>query len=138
MKHDLTRFISAQARTYDAALAEIRAGRKRTHWMWFIFPQLKGLGLSSNAVYYGIDALEEAVEYLKHPVLGVRLLEISRALLGLPGNNATVVMGTPDDLKLRSCMTLFARAPGADPVFGQVLDQYFRGEQDAKTLALLA
>lgn len=137
MKHDLNRFLDAQETTYATALAEIRAGRKRSHWMWFIFPQLKGLGYSSNAVYYGIDGLEEAAGYLKHPVLGARLIEISRVLLDLPGRDATVVMGSPDDLKLRSSMTLFARVPGTDNVFKQVLEKYFRGEQDPKTIAIL-
>jgi len=137
MKHDLSRFLDAQETTYATALSEIRAGRKRGHWMWFIFPQLKGLGYSSNAIYYGIDGLEEAAAYLKHPVLGARLIEISRVLLDLPGRDATVVMGSPDDLKLRSSMTLFARVPGTDDVFKQVLEKYFRGEQDPKTIAIL-
>lgn len=137
MKHDLSRFLDAQETTYATALSEIRAGRKRGHWMWFIFPQLKGLGYSSNAIYYGIDGLEEAAAYLKHPVLGARLIEISRVLLDLPGRDATVVMGSPDDLKLRSSMTLFARVPGTDDVFKQVLEKYFRGKQDPKTIASL-
>jgi len=137
MKHDLNRFLTAQERTYPTALSEIRAGRKRSHWMWFIFPQLKGLGHSSNAVYYGIDDLGEAADYLNHPLLGVRLIEISRALLALSGNNATEVMGSPDDMKLRSSMTLFANVPDADPVFGQVINKYFEGEQDSRTVTLL-
>jgi len=137
MKHDLNRFLTAQETTYATALAEIRAGRKRSHWMWFIFPQLKGLGYSSNAVYYGIDGLDEAVSYLKDPVLGPRLVAISRTLLDLPGSNATVVMGSPDDLKLRSSMTLFAQVSGTDNVFKQVLEKYFRGEPDPKTMAIL-
>ena len=137
MKHDLNRFLTAQERTYPTALSEIRAGRKRSHWMWFIFPQLKGLGHSSNAVYYGIDDLSEAADYLNHPLLGVRLIEISRALLALSGNNATEVMGSPDDMKLRSSMTLFANVPDADPVFGQVINKYFEGEQDSRTVTLL-
>jgi len=137
MKHDLNRFLTAQERTCHTALSEIRAGRKRSHWMWFIFPQLKGLGYSSNAVYYGIDDLSEAADYLNHPLLGVRLIEISRALLALSGNNATEVMGSPDDMKLRSSMTLFANVPDADPVFGQVINKYFEGEQDSRTVTLL-
>lgn len=136
-KHDLNRFLVAQESAYSAALSEIRAGRKRSHWMWFIFPQLKGLGYSSNAVYYGIDGLDEAAAYLQDPVLGARLVEISRALLELPGSNATAVMGSPDDMKLRSCMTLFARVPGADPVFREVIGKYFGGEEDAKTVGML-
>jgi uncharacterized protein (DUF1810 family) len=137
MEHDLSRFLLAQRDVYEVALSEIRAGRKRSHWMWFIFPQLKGLGYSSNAMYYGIEGLEEAAAFLADPVLGIRLRELSMALLGLPGNDATAVMGSPDDLKLRSSMTLFARVPGADPVFGAVIDKYFGGIPDAKTIALL-
>jgi len=133
----LDRFISAQATSYAEALSEIRAGRKRSHWMWFIFPQMKGLGSSSNASYYGIEGLAEATAYLQHPTLGNRLIEISRALLALPGNNATTVMGSPDDMKLRSSMTLFSQVEGADAVFEQVLDKYFDGKKDARTLALL-
>ena len=133
----LDRFISAQATSYEQALSEIRAGRKRSHWMWFIFPQLKGLGSSSNASYYGIEGLAEATAYLQNPTLGNRLIEISRALLALPGNNATTVMGSPDDMKLRSSMTLFSQVEGADVVYEQVLDKYFHGQKDARTLAML-
>jgi len=136
-KHDLNRFLLAQENAYPAALSEIRAGRKRSHWMWFIFPQLKGLGYSSNAVFYGIDGLEEATAYLQDPVLGARLIGISRVLLDLPGSDARAVMGSPDDMKLRSSMTLFARVPGADPVFEAVIRKYFGGEEDAKTVALV-
>jgi uncharacterized protein (DUF1810 family) len=128
MSTNLDRFIAAQEQTYAQALSEIRAGRKRSHWMWFIFPQLKGLGASSNAHFYGIDDLAEATAYLQHPILGPRLIEISRALLALPGNNATAVMGGPDDMKLRSSMTLFSRVNGADAVFEEVLDKYFHGQ----------
>jgi uncharacterized protein (DUF1810 family) len=137
MKDDLLRFIDAQKGSFDAALTEIRDGRKRSHWMWFIFPQLRGLGHSYNATFYGIADKAEASAYLSHPTLGPRLIEISRALLTLPGNNATAVMGSPDDLKLRSCMTLFSMLPGADPVFRQVLDKYFKGQSDEWTLAML-
>lgn len=105
--------------------------------MWFIFPQLKGLGYSSNAIYYGIDDLAEAKNYLEHAMLGKRLIEVSNALLALPGNDASAVMGSPDDLKLRSSMTLFAQVPGADPVFDMVLGKYFQGRKDERTLALL-
>ena len=138
MSTHLDRFVTAQATTYNQALSEIRAGHKRSHWMWFIFPQLKGLGYSSNANYYGIDGLPEAAAYLQHPVLGPRLIEISQALLKLPGNNATSVMGSPDDMKLRSSMTLFSLVKGADPVFGQVLDKYFQSQKDNQTIALLS
>ncbi|HVU96058.1 MAG TPA: DUF1810 domain-containing protein [Puia sp.] len=133
----LDRFITAQATSYVQALSEIRAGRKRSHWMWFIFPQLKGLGSSSNALYYGIEGLAEATAYLKDKILGARLIEISRALLTLPGSNATTVMGSPDDMKLRSSMTLFSEVEGADAVFEQVLEKYFQGQKDARTLAML-
>ena len=136
MKSDLDRFVEAQIGQYDKALLEIRSGRKRTHWMWFIFPQLRGLGHSYNAEFYGIQGLPEAADYLSHPKLGPRLVEITRALLALPEKNATAVMGSPDDLKLRSSMTLFSLVHGADPVFQQVLDKYFNGVADERTIAL--
>lgn len=134
--YTLNRFLTAQERSYDAALAEIKAGRKRTHWMWYIFPQIAGLGMSSTAQYYSIQDSLEAEEYIEHPVLGARLLEISRALLTLESSDATAVMGYPDDLKLRSCMTLFAQVSD-DPVFEAVLDKFFGGRPDSRTLALL-
>lgn len=134
--YTLNRFLTAQERSYDAALAEIKAGRKRTHWMWYIFPQIAGLGMSSTAQYYSIQDRLEAEEYMAHPVLGARLLEISRALLTLESSDATAVMGYPDDLKLRSCMTLFAQVSD-DPVFEAVLDKFFGGRPDSRTLALL-
>ena len=136
MSYDLNRFITAQERSYDAALSEIRSGRKRTHWMWYIFPQIDGLGRSSTAQYYAISDLQEAKEYYAHPVLGPRLVEISEALLSLDGDNATTVMGYPDDLKLKSSMTLFAIASG-NPVFTKVLDKYFDGRQDRWTVKIL-
>ena len=138
MSTDMDRFITAQATTYAQALSEIRSGGKRSHWMWFIFPQLKGLGYSSNANYYGIGGLSEATAYIQHPILGPRLIEISRALLNLPGNDATNVMGSPDDMKLRSSMTLFSLVKGADPVFELVLDKYFQSQKDNQTIALLS
>ncbi len=134
----LQRFLDAQRADYPAALAEITAGRKRSHWMWYIFPQLRGLGYSELAHRYGIANAAEAAAYLAHPVLGQRLLEISRALLALPGSHATAVMGSPDDLKLRSSMTLFGQVPGADGVFQAVLDKFFQGQPDARTLQLLS
>ena len=133
----LARFLDAQTGDYPTALAEMKAGRKRSHWMWYIFPQIRGLGFSEMAHRYGIQDAAEAAAYLAHPVLGARLVEVSRALLGVPGSNATSVMGSPDDLKLRSSMTLFAQVPGADPVFQAVLDKFFGGAPDAKTLQLL-
>lgn len=134
---DLQRFLDAQQRDYQTALGEIQAGRKRSHWMWYIFPQIQGLGHSSLAQHYAIADAAEAAAYLAHPTLGPRLVEISRALRALPGSNATAVMGTPDDLKLRSSMTLFAQVPGADAVFQQVLAKYFGGRPDEQTLRRL-
>ena len=133
----LQRFLDAQATDFAPALAEIKAGRKRSHWMWYIFPQLAGLGFSSISQRYAIRDAAEAAAYLRHPVLGARLAEMAQALLGLAGNDATSIMGYPDDLKLRSSMTLFARVPGASPVFQQVLDKFFGGQPDAQTLRLL-
>ena len=134
---ELDKFVSAQARDYDTALAEIRSGYKRSHWMWYIFPQLQGLGFSSTAQYYGIRDLEQAKDYMAHPVLGPRLVEISGALLSLPGSNPSAVMGYPDDLKLCSCMTLFELAAPDEPVFGRVLEKYYGGRRDRLTLNLL-
>jgi uncharacterized protein (DUF1810 family) len=133
----LERFITAQEKDYHTAFAEIKTGRKRSHWMWYIFPQLTGLGFSSMAVRFAIHDLNEAKAYLAHPILGRRLIEISKALLEHPGNSATEIMGTPDDLKLRSSMTLFSLVPGADPVFEAVLKKYYKGEKDKATLQLV-
>lgn len=133
----LDRFLKAQAGDYDAALREIRAGRKRSHWMWYIFPQLRGLGFSATAEYYGLRDLEEARDYMEHPVLSARLVEISEALLKLPGSDPTAVLGYPDDLKLRSCMTLFELAAPEQPVFARVLEKYYGGRRDTRTLSLL-
>lgn len=134
--HDLNRFISAQERSYDAALREIKAGHKRTHWMWYIFPQIAGLGFSSTAQFYAISSMQEAKDYYAHPVLGKRLVEISEALLALDTSDAGAVMGYPDDLKLRSSMTLFFEATG-DAVFQKVLDKFYSGKPDNKTLSIL-
>jgi uncharacterized protein (DUF1810 family) len=131
------RFIEAQALHYEIALAEINGGRKRSHWMWYIFPQIKGLGFSSTSQQYAIRDLKEAQAYLRHPVLGPRLVQISEALLELQGSNANLIFGSPDDLKLKSSMTLFAAAPDTDPVFQQVLHKYFQGKTDPHTLTLL-
>jgi len=135
---DLQRFLNAQQEDYVTALQEIKAGRKRSHWMWYIFPQIKGLGLSSTSVYYGIKDIGEASAYLKHPILGKNLLEISEALLSLEGRDATSIFGYPDDLKLNSSMTLFSSIPDSPAVFQQVLDKYFDGDADPKTLQLLS
>ena len=133
----LQRFLDAQQHDYQTALSEMQAGRKRSHWMWYIFPQIQGLGFSSMAQRYAIADTAEAAAYLAHPTLGARLVEISKALLAAPGSNATAVMGSPDDLKLRSSMTLFAQVPGADPVFQQVLDKFYGGRPDEQTLRRL-
>ncbi len=134
----LQRFLDAQDGVYEQALAELRAGRKRTHWMWFVFPQIAGLGHSSTAVYYAIADLAEARAYLAHPLLGARLAECAEALLGVTGRTAHEILGSPDDLKLRSSMTLFAQVAGPDSVFRRVLERYYGGEADARTLDLLA
>jgi uncharacterized protein (DUF1810 family) len=134
---NLKRFLDAQASDYAQALAEVKAGRKRSHWMWYIFPQVQGLGFSETSRYYGIKDLAEATAYLQHPVLGSRLVSICEELLKLPGSNATSIMGSPDDMKLKSSMTLFAAVPNTNAVFQQVLAKFFGGVQDNKTLQLL-
>ncbi len=138
MSYDLMRFHKAQEMEYGCALAEIRSGRKMSHWIWYIFPQLKGLGFSSTSAYYGIDGAGEARAYLADPVLKARLIEISSALLSLDNHDPASVMGYPDDMKLRSCMTLFHAVDPDEPVFQQVLDVFFGGVEDAHTLELLA
>ena len=137
MENGLERFVEAQARDYETALREIRGGRKRSHWMWYIFPQLRGLGCSSTAQFYGLRDLQEARDYMAHPLLGPRLIEISEALLTLATDNPGAVMGYPDDLKLCSCMTLFELAAPEQPVFARVLEKYYGGRRDQRTLALL-
>ena len=134
----LERFIKAQNNTYEEALNEIKAGRKRSHWIWFIFPQMKDLGFSHMSQFYGIENIDEAREYLANPVLGTRLVEISEALLNLQENDPAVVMGgSPDDMKLQSSMTLFAAVSDDNSVFHRVLDKFFDGKKDTKTLGLL-
>ena len=135
--YDVSRFIEAHKRAYPTALAEIRRGRKMSHWMWYIFPQVAGLGSSSTAQYYSISGLEEARAFLADETLRHNLVEISSALLQLPGDDAEAVMGWPDCLKLRSSMTLFKYAAPDEPVFQQVLDKYYRGEDDFRTMDLL-
>ena len=134
---DLSRFLKAQEPVYEHVLAELRGGQKRSHWIWFIFPQIDGLGFSATTKYYAIKSLEEARQYLAHPVLGTRLLECAEAVLAVEGRSISEIFGYPDDLKLKSSMTLFSCVPDSPPVFGKVLDRYFRGERDAKTRALL-
>ncbi len=135
--YNLNRFVQAQEDDYEQALMEIRSGAKRTHWMWYIFPQLDGLGVSPTAKYYGIKSIEEAKAYLAHPLLGPRLLECAEAVLEVEGRSAREIFGSPDDLKLRSCVTLFASALPPGSVFEHLLKQYYGGERDAKTLQLL-
>jgi uncharacterized protein (DUF1810 family) len=133
----LERFVSAQESIYGQALAELRGGRKRTHWMWFIFPQIEGLGHSATSIHYSVKSLEEARAYLQHPVLGPRLRECAEALCALEGRTASDIFGFPDDLKLRSSMTLFAAVAETGSVFARVLDKYFQGRHDDRTLQLL-
>lgn len=134
---DLERFIEAQQYAYEIALMEIKQGAKYSHWMWFVFPQLKELGRSVTAKYYGIDDIEEARKYLEHPVLGMRLKEISEELLMLNTDDPYRVMGEIDGLKLCSSMTLFAEIEGYDSVFGKVIDKYYNGKKDMNTIRLL-
>ncbi|QKG51775.1 DUF1810 domain-containing protein [Hymenobacter sp. BRD67] len=136
-EHNLQRFLDAQATDYAAALAEIKNGRKRSHWMWYIFPQIQGLGFSEISKHYAIKDIAEAEAYFQHPVLGSRLVEICHALLGLEGTDANRIFGSPDDLKLKSSMTLFAALPDANPVFQVVLAKFFKGIADDKTLRIL-
>lgn len=135
---DLSRFTRAHRRSFPAALEEIRSGKKRGHWMWYIFPQIQGLGHSSTAALYAIDDLEEAEAFLKDPYLGGNLIQISRALLELETDDPSEIFDDPDDLKLRSCMTLFSVLPGADAVFEDVLLKFFDGYPDEHTLRILS
>jgi uncharacterized protein (DUF1810 family) len=134
---DLERFVTAQAPVFETVLAELRAGRKRSHWMWFVFPQLRGLGQSETARFYGIASIEEARAYLAHPLLGPRLDFCTRIVLGSEGPSLHAIFGSPDDMKFRSCMTLFLLATDdqANP-FGEALDRWCGGRPDERTLAL--
>jgi len=134
----LERFIEAQAKDYETALNEIKNGRKRSHWMWYIFPQIGGLGITSTSKYYAIRDIQEATDYLMDGTLGSRLTTICKALLELESNNAHAIFGTPDDLKLRSSMTLFDAVPATFPVFGQILDKFYGGKRDERTLQIIA
>jgi uncharacterized protein (DUF1810 family) len=137
MAYNLDRFIQAQERDYTTALNEIKTGKKVSHWMWYIFPQLKGLGRSSASNHYGIINLEEAQEYVEHPVLGPNLIEISNTLLMLDSNDAVTIFGNIDSKKLKSCMTLFSSVPGTDPVFERVLVKFFNGKKSYRSLKIL-
>jgi uncharacterized protein (DUF1810 family) len=135
--YDLARFVHAQQNVYERALEELRAGHKRSHWMWFVFPQIDGLGSSAMSRRYAIRSIREAREYLRHPVLGARLAECTAAVNELDGRSARQIFGTPDDRKFRSSMTLFELVDGADSVFASALVKYFAGERDARTIELL-
>ena len=138
MDQGLERFLAAQERIYPVALAELRDGRKRSHWMWFIFPQLIGLGHSPTANHYAIKSRAEASAYLRHPVLGARLLECTGAMLAVADSSVSEILGYPDNLKFRSSMTLFAEVSNPGSLFHQALDACFGGEPDQRTLDLLA
>jgi uncharacterized protein (DUF1810 family) len=135
--HNLRRFHEAQEADYEQALSEIRNGRKVSHWMWYIFPQFDGLGFSPTSKHYAIKSVEEAMAYLRHPVLGPRLVACCEATLAIDGRSASDVFGSPDDRKLRSCATLFAAVSPEGSVFEQLLRKYFRGERDETTIRLL-
>jgi uncharacterized protein (DUF1810 family) len=134
---DLARFTSAQETVYARALPEIQSGDKRSHWMWFIFPQIDGLGFSSTAKHYAIKSPDEARQYLAHSVLGPRLLECTAAVLAVEGRSAYEIFGSPDDLKLKSCMTLFEAIAGQDSLFSRVLDKYYQGNRDRRSQEIL-
>lgn len=133
----LTRFIQVQEKDYPIALEEIKRGKKQSHWMWYIFPQIQGLGHSPTSKNYAIANIEEATEYLRHPILGIRLIEICNELLKLDNNDAHSIFGSPDHRKLKSCVTLFSQVPNASPIFKSVLDKFFDGEPDYRTLRKL-
>lgn len=134
---DLNRFVLAQADVYETVLTEIKRGRKRSHWMWFAFPQFAGLGVSATSQHYAIKSLDEARAYLAHPLLGPRLVECAEALLAVEGRTAHDIFGSPDDMKLRSCATLFALVSPVDSAFQRLLERYYGGERDERTLRLL-
>ena len=135
--NDLQRFKEAQKRDFDTALSEIRRGRKQSHWMWYIFPQIQGLGFSSTSAYYAIQNMAEAEDFLNDPYLGANLRTISEALLELDTDDPYQIFGSPDHLKLLSCMTLFEAAEGEGGVFTQVIEKYYNGRRDVKTLDIL-
>jgi uncharacterized protein (DUF1810 family) len=137
MNKGLSRFIEAQETVYGQALSEIQHGRKQSHWMWFIFPQIQGLGFSETSKHFAIRDSEEASAFLKDPILGSRLVNICNELLKLKTNDAHLIFGSPDDIKLKSSMTLFASLPETNPVFHQMLEKFFQGEPDKKTLELI-
>lgn len=135
--YDLHRFVEAQRSDFQRALAEIRNGQKRSHWMWYIFPQFDGLGFSSTSQRYAIKSVAEAKAYLAHPILGPRLIECAEAAVSVHGRSALAIFGSPDDMKLRSCATLFASVLPPGSVFEQLLAKFYQGDQDEKTLRLI-
>jgi len=137
-QNDLERFITAQDTNYHIALTEIKQGKKQSHWMWYIFPQIQGLGVSEMTKLYSIKDLDEAQNFLRHPVLGKRLMDICNELLQLKSTDAHAIFGSPDDKKLRSSMTLFARVNNTVPVFQLVLDKFFKGEKDQATVRIIS
>lgn len=136
--YDLNRFVQAQEHDYERALSEVKNGRKRSHWMWYIFPQFDGLGFSAMSQRYAIKSVAEAKAYLGHPILGPRLIECAEAALSVKGRTAHEIFGSPDDMKLKSCATLFAYVSPPGSVFEQLLNKFFDGDRDQKTLGLLA
>jgi len=134
---NLKKFLDAQDKSYEKALSEIKNGQKKSHWIWYIFPQIKGLGFSETSKFYAIEDLEEATAFLKDPVLGKRLVQISQELLDLKNLSARQIFGSPDDMKLKSSMTLFSAIETTHPVFHEVLDKFFNGTMDEKTLSIL-
>ena len=137
-RHDLNRFLQAQEHDYERALSEVKNGRKRSHWMWYIFPQFDGLGFSAMSKRYAIKSIAEAKAYLSHPILGPRLIECAEAALRVEGRTAHEIFGSPDDMKLKSCATLFAYVSPEGSVFEQLIDKFFNSDRDQKTLDLLA
>lgn len=136
-KYNLQRFVKAQQQDFSAAYMEVSLGRKRSHWMWYVFPQITGLGMTSTSQYYSIKSAEEAKAYMEHPYLGENMRRICKALLSLQENDPHKIFGTPDDLKLCSSMTLFARTVPEEPLFQQVLEQYYDGRRDERTIEIL-
>jgi uncharacterized protein (DUF1810 family) len=136
--YELQRFVAAQVGDYDTALAEIRRGRKQSHWMWYVFPQFEGLGVSATSRRYAVKSVAEARAFLAHPVLGPRLLECAEAVVGVNGRSAMEIFGSPDTMKLQSSATLFAVVSPAGSVFHRLLEKYFDGRPDARTIRLIA
>lgn len=136
-KFDLDRFVTAQESCYDTVMSELKAGDKRSHWMWFVFPQIDGLGTSATARHYAIKSMAEAKAYLSHPLLGIRLQECVALLLQINGKTAYQILSTPDDMKLQSCLSLFSLASPEEPSFKEALAKYYEGEMDVRTIQLL-